>query len=278
MGKQNKNREYRLTLSDNGTHEEITHLRFTSPRAIAVCAGSVVLLILLIYALVALTPLRNSIPGYPDARAQREALENAIKIDSLESTITRWELYAENLSRVLSGEQTISLDSLLGGSAMKYLSGKSREELAREDSLLRRSVDAARASQTGENPLPLEGMHFFTPVKGVVSGSYDAALHPALDITAPVNTVVCAALDGTIVGTQWNDADLYTVTVQHGGNAITVYSHCGKLLKSKGDKVKAGASIALVGQSPESLTAGDHLHFELWYKGESEDPSKYISF
>ena len=278
MGKQTKKKEYRLTLSDNLTHEEIRSLRFT--RTVAICTGvaAAMLLVGLIFALIALTPVRTVIPGYPDAHAQKTAVANAIKIDSLESTIARWELYAENLSRVLSGEQTISLDSIMKGNAVRYLSGKSREEAARQDSLLRESVDATRDEPGSSRPLPLEGMHFFTPLKGVVSNSYDAAVHPAIDITAPVNSVVCAALDGTVVGAMWSDAELYTLILQHAGEAITIYSRCGKLLKNRGEKVKAGAPIALVGESPESLTAGDHLQFELWYKGESEDPMKYISF
>ena len=45
--------------------------------------------------------------------AINRAVENAIKIDSLESSLTRWKLYSENLARVLSGDKTINLDSLL---------------------------------------------------------------------------------------------------------------------------------------------------------------------
>ena len=66
-----------------------------------------------LYCLVAFTPLRTTIPGYPDAHFRRQAVDNAIKIDSLESAITRWKLYSENLSRVLSGDSTLNLDSLL---------------------------------------------------------------------------------------------------------------------------------------------------------------------
>ena len=50
-----------------------------------------------------------------------------------------------------------------------------------------------------------------------------------------------------------------------------------KLLKKAGDKVTAGTPIALVGNSG-SLTTGAHLHFELWYKGETVDPTQYINF
>ena len=58
-----------------------------------------------------------------------------------------------------------------------------------------------------------------------------------------------------------------------GGN---VYLYAA-LLKKTGDKVSAGSPIALVG-STGSLSTGDHLHFELWYKGTAVDPTKYINF
>jgi murein DD-endopeptidase MepM/ murein hydrolase activator NlpD len=35
--------------------------------------------------------------------------------------------------------------------------------------------------------------------------------------------------------------------------------------------------VALVGNTGK-LSTGDHLHFELWHKGETVDPTKYISF
>ncbi|MBO4455621.1 MAG: hypothetical protein J5695_06005 [Bacteroidales bacterium] len=95
------------------TEETVRSFRFT--RAGAILAGITAFVIILgsLYALIALTPLRTTIPGYPDAHFRREAVANAIKIDSLESAITRWKLYSENLSRVLAGDTTINLDSLL---------------------------------------------------------------------------------------------------------------------------------------------------------------------
>ena len=44
-----------------------------------------------------------------------------------------------------------------------------------------------------------------------------------------------------------------------------------------GDKVKAGTSIAIVGNTGD-LSTGTHLHFELWHKGEAVDPTRYIKF
>ena len=131
---------YRLTLLEDSSHKKIKSVRFTKTGIIVTFVTSLVLLVLVVYCLVAFTPLRTTIPGYPDARSKKQAIENAIKIDSLESVITRWELYSENLARVLTGEETISLDSIVRNNSTKYLKNVSQEQISRQDSLLREKV------------------------------------------------------------------------------------------------------------------------------------------
>ena len=86
-----------------------------------------------------------------------------------------------------------------------------------------------------------------------------------------------SVLDGTVIFAGWNDEFGYTIQIQHDGDIVTVYKHNQKLLKKTGDRVSAGAPIALLGNTG-SLTTGDHLHFEMWYKGEAIDPTQYINF
>jgi len=104
---------YRVNIVKDGEQEPVRSFKFTRIGAILAAITAFVLILGSLYALIALTPLRTTIPGYPDAHFRREAVANAIKIDSLESAITRWKLYSENLSRVLAGDTTINLDSLL---------------------------------------------------------------------------------------------------------------------------------------------------------------------
>ena len=117
MGKNNLNKVYRLTVTEDGTERSIRSYRFTKLGLILSGITAFVVVVGGLYALIALTPLRTTIPGYPDAHFRREAVENAIKIDSLESAITRWKLWSENLTRVLSGDKTLNLDSLLQAKA-----------------------------------------------------------------------------------------------------------------------------------------------------------------
>lgn len=279
MGKQTPGegrKIYRLSLVEDRTHEQIGSVRFTRVKLVAGLVSFAVITVLLLYALIALTPLRTTIPGYPDAHFRKQAINNAIRIDSLENSITRWKLYVDNLTKVIAGEQTLDLDSMMSSGVARYISDKAEAELAASDSMLRAAAEKEEhfGVSSSAKPLPIEGMQFFSPIKGVVSKPYDKVLHPAVDITAPANSVVCSVLDGTVIFAGWSDDYGYVMQIQHPGNIVSSYSHNEKLLKSAGDKVTAGTPIAIVG-STENV---DHLHFELWYSGDAVDPGKYINF
>ena len=240
--------------------------------------SSLVAFVVVIYCLIAFTPIRKGIPGYPDSRSKQAAVQTAIKVDSLERVISRWELYSENLRRVFDGEEPLKLDSLLRSAGTG--TDKSRSELSRQDSILRNNVisqEKFSVSEEKRRNLPIEGMHFFPPLKGVISQGYDKVIHPYVDITAPANSVVMSVLDGTVIFAGWNEDYGYTIQIQHQNDIVSIYKHNMKLLKTTGDKVKAGTPIALVGNTG-NLSTGEHLHFELWYKGEAVDATKYINF
>ena len=278
--KENKVKDFRVSVVDDASHRQIWERKFTRGSFIAAIISTLVILALIAYCLLAFTPLRTTIPGYPNAQTKRDAIQNALKIDSLENIISRWELYSINLGRIVDGEEPYRIDSTILASQEGRLSGLEEDYLAGKDSLLRQTVmqEEQFSISGGESrQLTIEGMHFFTPLSGVVSQGFDPVLHPYIDITAPAGSVVLSILDGTVIFAGWNDESGYTIQIQHANDIVSIYKHNQKLLKKTGDKVSAGASIALVGNTG-SLTTGDHLHFELWYKGDAVDPTKYISF
>lgn len=283
MSKQKKGgiiKNFRLTLVDDDTHDKVWSKRFTRIGALVTAVTVIVVTIATIFCVIAFTPIRTLIPGYPDARSKHDAIKNAITIDSLENVLTKWELYSENLRRVVDGQEPLKIDSLMEVRKNPAAEAGDSRKLAEKDSLLRKEVadeDRFDIKPGSARTLPIEGMHFFTPLKGVVSQGYDKALHPYIDITAPGNSVVMSVLDGTVISAGWNDTEGYTIRIQHEGDIISVYKHNQKLLKKTGDKVTAGTPIAVLGGTG-STSDGDHLHFELWHKGEAVDPTKYISF
>ena len=280
VNKDNKTSKFRLAVIDDKTHKHLFNLHFTRTSFFVALVSILVVFTALIYSIIAYTPVRTFIPGYPDAHSKRAAIQNAIRIDSLENVIYRWELYSENLRRVVEGEEPLKIDSIINANRRSEASPEELADIALRDSLLRQHVKEEEQfgiSARGKRDLPIEGLHFFTPLKGVVSQGYDPAIHPFIDITAPAGSVVKATMDGTVIYDGWSEEAGYTIQIQHDGDIVSIYKHNEKLLKKTGEKVTAGSPIALVG-STGSLTTGDHLHFELWYKGESVDPTKYINF
>ena len=271
---------FRLSLLDAKTHQQLVSVRFNRTGFFVSAVTIAVVLCAAIFSLIAFTPVRTFIPGYPDARTKRAAIQNAIKVDSLESVIYRWELYSENLRRVVEGEEPMSIDSIIAISNRRIAQAKDPDFLKKQDSIMRQEVkneEMFDISSRSQRQLPIEGMLFFTPVQGVISQGYDPVIHPYLDIAAPAGTIVKAIANGTVIFDGWSEETGYTIQIQHDGDIVSIYKHNEKLLKKTGDKVSAGSPIALVGNTGK-LTTGEHLHFELWHKGESLDPTRYISF
>lgn len=279
--KEKKTAHFRLALLDDRSHKQLFTIHFTKTTFFVMIISILVMLSASVFSITAFTPVRTFIPGYPDAHAKRAAIQNAMTIDSLQTVIYRWELYSENLKRVVTGQEPLQIDSIINANQPKKATVEEAAALLKQDSVLREEVKKEEqfdiSSDRGRRELPIEGVHFFTPLKGVVSQGYDASIHPYIDITAAAGSVVKAVLDGTVIFAGWSEDAGHTIQIQHEGDIISIYKHNEKLSKKVGDKVTAGTPIALVGNSGD-LTTGAHLHFELWHKGETVDPTLYINF
>lgn len=277
--KEYKVKRLRISLIDDDTHKQLWIMKFTRGGLILTLLSTIASILAISFVLFAFTPLKLIIPGYPDAHVRRTEIQTALRLDSLEKVIMKWEFYAENLRHTLSGEAPVHIDSIIKRYTSHTDTIKNRKNLHSRDSVLRK--EAEREEQTSltekKREMPIEGVHFFVPLKGVISEKYDPAGHPYIDITAPANSVVMAVLDGTIIGAEWSDDNGYTIQIQHSNNLISVYKYNQTLLKYRGEKVAAGTPIALTGNFG-SKGKGERLHFELWYKGAAIDPEKYINF
>jgi len=272
----NKTDVYRFSATDDESKENLWEFKVTRSGLLLFLASAAVFILGCTFCLIAFTPIRTFIPGYPNAHSKREAIQNMIRVDSLENVISRWELYSENLKRVMTGEQEpVKIDTIIARS--NKMSAKLADSLKKSDSLLRKIVSEEEtfeiARQSKKNTI-IEGMHFFVPLKGVISKNYDPFLHPYIDITAPGNQVVMAALDGTVIDDYWTDEYGYVIVLQHANDIVSIYKHNQKLLKKSGDRVSAGSGIGLISNTG---SGNDHLHFGLWYKGESVDPAIYLN-
>jgi murein DD-endopeptidase MepM/ murein hydrolase activator NlpD len=273
--------KFRIAIFNDTTHEKLFAFRANGTWSLVTIALVVVFLIVSVTMLISFTSLREFIPGYPSAESRRTLIQNQIKIDSLQREVDLWRLQLVNVQRIATGKEPLQIDSLMhianGGEKEKI----DRPFLAQNDSLLRKTVmeeEKFKLSSAPKKISQIEGLHFFPPVKGIVTQEYSTAIrHPYTDIAAEPSSVVSSVLAGTVIAAEWNDDDGYVMEIQHDHNLISIYKHNAKLLKKKGDKVSAGTPIALVGNTGKNTT-GSHLHFELWHSGEPVNPQTYIKF
>ncbi len=280
--KKNWTERLRLTLFKEDTFEEVWTIRLTKMGFFATLATFVLLIVIAVSLLIAYTNLRELIPGYPNVTLREDIVKNALLLDSLEQEITLRDKYFDNIKKIMLGEapDNITYDT---GKVVNPKDIKFTRSL--EDSLLRQQVESEEeynlsvTSNRTERHVDFYNVHFFPPVKGIISNHFDPVRnHLGTDIAGVPNEVIHATLDGTVIFAGWTLETGYVVEIQHANNLVSVYKHNNKVLKEVGSVVKAGEDIALMGTTGELYTTGPHLHFELWYNGQPLDPEKYVVF
>ena len=98
--------------------------------------------------------------------------------------------------------------------------------------------------------------------------------HKGLDIANQKGTPIIATADGVVTFVGRKGFLGKTVKIDHGHGMVTRYAHLQKILKKRGDAVKRGETIALMGNSGRST--GPHLHYEVFLNGIPVNPKKYI--
>jgi len=98
--------------------------------------------------------------------------------------------------------------------------------------------------------------------------------HEGIDVAAPMGAEIEAPAAGTVTEVKWEDGYGNFVTIDHGYGLVTRYAHCSKILVVRGQRVKRGQKIALVGAT--GLATGPHLHYEVWVNGKPVDPFHYV--
>ncbi len=84
--------------------------------------------------------------------------------------------------------------------------------------------------------------------------------HPGIDIACAMRSEVTSGRSGEVVFTGFSGGYGQLVIIKHEHNYSSYYGHLSKILVKNGDKVTAGQTIALSGNS--GRTTGPHLHFE----------------
>ena len=252
-----------------------------SSSAISLASSSLFVFLLLLssaFMVIYITPLKEYFRGYTSIELRENAVENSMKLDSLESLYLTQSNYIKSLQDLLSGN--ISFEDLDKNTATLE-TNQIELQLVKtntEDSLLRVLVD----EEDKYNAFELEGQRFttvlFPPVKGGLSSRYDNEnKHYGVDIVMPENSPVHSISEGIVVFAEWTSETGFVIIIEHLNGLTSIYKHNSSIIKVQGDRIETGEIIAFTGNT-WSLTTGPHLHFELWYQGEPVDPESYIEF
>jgi murein DD-endopeptidase MepM/ murein hydrolase activator NlpD len=99
-------------------------------------------------------------------------------------------------------------------------------------------------------------------------------MHEGVDIANHLGTQVRAPADGIVIFAGVKAGYGNTLIIDHGYGLETWYGHTKQVLVSKGQRVKKGDAIALLGSTGRST--GPHLHYEVRVNGTPVDPLSYI--
>lgn len=270
--------KYKLTVTNENTLEEIVGIHVSKLNGLSILLSAVTVIFLIAALIIAFTPLRNYLPGYMNTEVREQVVVNALRADSLQWVLERQRMYIMNVQDIISGN--VKPDSIHSIDSLTVVRSEELMERTQAEEEFRKQYEETERYNltTIDNASSTTGLIFFRPTRGMLSSGFDAnKKHFGIDIAANPNESILSTLDGTVIMATYTADTGYVIQVQHGQNLVSVYKHCGSLLKKEGDTVKAGEAIALVGNTGEKTT-GPHLHFEIWNRGRALDPSKYIVF
>lgn len=94
----------RLIILNEDTFEETFSLKLTLMNVFVVASLGAIIITFVTTFIIAFTPLREFIPGYSSSKLKKEAMELALKSDSLSKALKRNEAYIKSIQKVLTGE------------------------------------------------------------------------------------------------------------------------------------------------------------------------------
>ena len=137
---------------------------------------------------------------------------------------------------------------------------------------LQAAADAAAEAVRPTAVLPVQGARLSSGF-----GYRWGTLHAGIDFAAPLGTPEHAAMKGVVIRAGAASGFGLAVYLQHENGDVTVYGHMQEILVEEGQTVRAGDTIALLGNRGQST--GPHLHFEVYVgglDGEKIDPLPWL--
>jgi murein DD-endopeptidase MepM/ murein hydrolase activator NlpD len=232
---------------------------------------------------------------------QRKQIQKfADEINSLKSSLVKLNTFEQKLRIIANIEKSSEEDSLfgVGGSIPEDLDSQlplteKHNNLLREMHKQTKELTLASINQEKVFESLYEGLKSqrnllsstpsIRPTEGWLSSGFGYRVspftglrefHKGLDFAGRKGTEIIAPADGVVSFVGRNGSYGKMIKIDHGHGIVTRYGHLQKALKKRGEAVKRGDVIALMGNTGRST--GPHLHYEVLLNGLPVNPKKYI--
>lgn len=262
--------KYRISVINEQTLAERWYLHLSAWGAIVVIALLFLLSMALFSLVILYTPVKNYLPGYSEDIRQ-QLIDESARVDSIGQSLELQRQYLNIIQQVMAGEvhadtvqQLDSMQIIMREQLLEAKQQATEEFIAQYEAKEKDNLQLFDIANT--TPV----LSFFRPAHGVIVQRFDEKQkHYSITLQTPARENLTAILAGTIVYVHHELDDTYTLILQHD-NYISIYRGISKMLKSIGDYVQAGESIALLQETT--------LQFELWQNGNPINPEEVIPF
>ena len=199
-----------------------------------------------------------------------------------------------NQNTNITSENTTTASSSIGKTieeSKNSLTNNTETKDIKEDNKVEEIVkneDKKETSKTNTKKDPV----FSKPIEGDISKEFakdnlvysetlkEWTVHLGVDIKAEKATIVKAAADGKVKYIKNDPIYGLSIIIEHSNGFQTLYANLLTTeFVSEGEEVKAGQTIATIGESGVyEIVDEPHLHFELIKDNENINPADYIKF
>ena len=295
-----------------GSGSKIRQIHLTAKHATTLLLALIVTTTALIYGAVDYVVMRSEIADKKvierqlsaqneEVSLQRRQIEKfAQDINSLKERMVQLDKFEHKIRLLANIEQPGQTDGLfgVGGSTPDDLNPKMEVSQARNrliKDMHRQVKQLSDASEKQESTLTtllgqleeqknvLAHTPAIRPAQGWITSSFDYRIspftgrrefHKGIDIANRQGTPIVATADGVVSFMGEKGSLGRILIIDHGYGIVTRFAHIDKGLKQRGERVRRGDVVALMGNTGRST--GPHLHYEVRLNGVPVNPTKYI--
>ncbi|MDC8832142.1 murein hydrolase activator EnvC family protein [Alteromonas gilva] len=229
---------------------------------------------------------------YLNEARQKEITKFKSSVDELEQVNAQLLVKAQELTQLLARQEQQQSELLARQQDRQQTLRKLESKIASDESRIAQLREAEQAlveaieKAQRESQLPQE-LTGLTADKGKLLKPADGSLRKlfgkrrqgqvrwkGIMIDGQEGSAVKAVAHGRVIYADWLRGFGLVTIIEHGDGFMSVYGHNQALLRSAGDSVTRGETVALLGQSGGQ--SSPNLYFEIRHKGKALNPLQWL--